>query len=145
MASPRKIEHRGVASVASARSVVVELHAAIDRGAALSALHLFTDDAYFEARGKTLRGTEEVAKFLSDRQAQTERQTFHLIANETVVDNGADEIELRAFLLVHVRRSEGHYRLDRVLDARHILRRTTDSWLIARRTIRPLHPSPALG
>jgi ketosteroid isomerase-like protein len=134
-------EHEKSTDIDAARAVLIEVHAAIDRGEARSALGLFTPDAHFEARGRVLQGTDEIARFLADREQQVDRQTFHLIANESVLSTTADEVELGAFLLVHVRGRDGRYTVDSVLDTRHVLRREATGWLIARRTLRPLHPN----
>lgn len=129
---------RTVAEVAAARAVVVAYHAAIDRGRASTASPLFTEDAYFEVKGKGLRGRDEIAEFLRTREAQTDRHTVHLITSERVERADADEVELSSFVLLYLR-GVGGYTLDRVLDTRHVLRRTTAGWLVAHRTSRPLH------
>jgi ketosteroid isomerase-like protein len=121
------------------RDVVRAYHAAIDRGQAASALPMFTEDAYVEARDAVLRGQEEIGRFLRDRQAQTDRHTAHLITAEFVEHASDTEVETSAFVLVFVRGPQGEYAVDRVLDTRHVLRRTADGWRIARRYSHALH------
>jgi ketosteroid isomerase-like protein len=125
--------------IASARATVVAYHAAIDRSRATAALPLFAEDAHFEAKGEVLQGHAEIGGFLSYREAQRDRHTVHVIANETAEHVGADEVELSAFVLLHVRRPDGGYALERVLDTVHRVRRTDGGWRIARRSSRPLH------
>lgn len=125
--------------IASARAVVVAYHAAIDRGRATAALPLFAENAHFEAKGQVLRGHAEIGRFLNHRESQRDRLTVHVIANETAEHVGADEVELSAFVLLHVRRPNGEYALERVLDTVHRVRRTDGEWCIARRSSRPLH------
>lgn len=130
--------------IASARATVVAYHAAIDRGRASSALPLFTEDARFEAKGTVLRGHREIGEFLHGREAQRDRHTVHVLANETAEQPNPDEVELSAFILLHVRRLDGDYALDRVLDTVHRVRRTTEGWQIAVRTSGPLHDAPVV-
>lgn len=126
-------------TVAAARAVVVAYHAAIDRGRATQGLSLFTEDAEFEAKGTILRGRAEIERFLADRETERDRHTVHVITSEAVRRADPNEIDLSAFVLLYVRRPDGEYALDRVLDTVHLLRRTPEGWRVARRSSKPLH------
>jgi hypothetical protein len=67
-------------SAAACHAVLVEFLAAIDHGHASTALDLFTEDASFTARGQQLRAATRSAGFLTEREAETDRQTVHTIA-----------------------------------------------------------------
>lgn len=54
----------------------------------------FTDDASFAARGQELHGRQAIARFLEERQAETERHTVHALANEIVRSARANQLEL---------------------------------------------------
>lgn len=127
------------------RALVVGYHRDIDSGRATAGIGAFADDAEFEARGRVFRGRGEILDFLSAREADTGRQTVHVLANEVVTasDDGpqGERIELRAMVLLHVRQPDGAYVLDRVLDTVHQLRRLDGEWRITRRTSKPLHPT----
>ncbi len=126
------------------RALVAGYHRDIDSGRATAGIHAFTDDAEFEAHGRIHRGRAEILEFLRSREADTARQTVHVLANELAtgpdVPNG--EIELRAMVLLHVRQPDGTYALDRVLDTVHRLRCIDGEWLVGHRSSRPLHPTP---
>lgn len=121
------------------RALVVGYHLDIDRGRATSGISAFAEDAEFEAKGRVMRGREAILQFFADREKQTERHTVHVIANESVVESRDGQVEIRAFVLLHVRRPDGEYALERVLDTRHTFREAGERWLISRRTSSPLH------
>ncbi|WP_371574635.1 nuclear transport factor 2 family protein [Streptomyces sp. NBC_01314] len=95
--------------------------------------------------GRVFRGRDEILGFLKAREADTGRQTVHVLANEVVTgqDDGSDAkgIELRAMVLLHVRQPDGAYILDRVLNTVHRLRYAGGEWRITHRASRPLHPT----
>lgn len=126
---------------AQCHAVLVDFLAAIDRGRATQALRLFTSDASFDARGRQLRGHEEIRRFLSAREADTDRHTVHLLANEVVRRCTSEELELTALLLLYERRLDGQYQVERVLDTAQTFRRTSDGWRISSRATTPLHPA----
>jgi hypothetical protein len=132
-------------AVSRCRALVVGYHSDIDSGRATAAIIAFADDAEFEAHGRIYRGRAEILGFLSAREADTARQTAHVIANEVVTgqDDESDDsrVELRAMVLLHVRQPDGSYLLDRVLSTVHQFRYSGGEWLITRRTSRPLHPT----
>lgn len=130
-------------AVSSCRAVVAGYHREIDSGRATAGIGAFDEHAEFEAHGRTYRGRAEILEFLTAREANTGRQTVHVLANETVSAPASDEqrIELRAFVLLHVRQPDGAYRLERVLDTVHHLRRADQQWRITRRTSTLLHPA----
>lgn len=136
------ISETSVDDIRAACEVVRGCHAAIDRGQAASALPMFTEDAHFEARGAVLKGQQQIGEFLRNRQAQTDRQTVHLITAELVEQVSATEVEMSAFVLLFLRGPKGDYTVDRVVDTRHVVHKTADGWRIARRYSHPLHPSP---
>lgn len=126
-------------------ALVVGYHRDIDRGRATAGIDVFADDAEFEAHGRVFRGRSEILDFLRAREADTTRQTVHVLANEvTTVQTGGPHgtsVQLQALILLHVRQPEGAYVLDRVLNTTHQFRRTGGKWRIARRASRPLHPT----
>jgi len=61
--------------VAACRATLIDFLSEIDRGHATDALELFTDDASFAARGRQLQGRLAIARFLQERQAETDRHT----------------------------------------------------------------------
>lgn len=126
-------------------AVLVDFLAAIDRGQATEVLELFTHDASLDARGEQFHGRDEIASFLADREAETARQTAHLVANEVVRHADEDKIELTAMLFLHERQPGGQFRLERVLDTTQAFRRTDDGWRICRRTTAPLHAQVTQG
>lgn len=129
---------------AQCHAVLVDFLAAIDRGVATQALELFTPDASFDARGQRLHGHDQIRRFLVAREADSDRHTAHLIANEVVRRCTDDELELTALLLLHERRADGRYHVERVLDTVQVFRRTDDGWRIQHRATTPLHhPQPA--
>jgi hypothetical protein len=132
-------------AVSCCRALVIGYHRDIDSGRATAGISAFADGAEFEARGRVFRGRAEILGFLSAREADTRRQTVHVIANEvpTTQDGDSDvgRAELRATVLLHVRQPDGGYLLDRVLDTVHQFRSSGGEWLITRRTSRPLHPT----
>lgn len=129
---------------AQCHAVLVDFLAAIDRGGATQALELCTPDASFNARGQQLHGHDQIRRFLVDREADSDRHTAHLIANEVVRRCTADELELTALLLLHERGTDGHYHVERVLDTVQVFRRTDDGWRIHHRATTHLHPPPAV-
>jgi len=130
-----------VGEVARCRGLVADYLRAIDSGRATAAIDAFAEDADFEAHGQVFRGHAEIRGFLTRREADTARQTAHVLANEVVTRHDDGGIELRALLLLHVRQPDGSYRLDRVLDTVHQFRNGGGGWRIARRTATPLHPT----
>ena len=128
-------------SAAACHAVLVEFLAAIDHGHASTALDLFTEDASFTARGQELRGREPISRFLAEREAETDRQTIHLIANETAPTNDTREpVTLDAVLVLLVRNGAGQYVIDRVLDTTQQFMPTPAGWRITRRHTTPFHP-----
>ena len=108
-------------AVARCRALVLGYHRDIDGGRATAGIGAFADDAEFEAHGRVFRGRGEILGFLTDREADTQRQTVHVLANGTVTGQDDDRIELCAVVLLHVRQPDGTYRLERVLDTVHQL------------------------
>nr|WP_241266727.1 nuclear transport factor 2 family protein [Streptomyces scabichelini] len=128
--------------------MVVSYHRDIDRGRAAAGISAFADDAEFEAHGRVFRGRDEILGFLKAREANTGRQTVHVLANEVVTgqddeDDGSDDmrVELQTIVLLHVRQPDGTYVLDRVLSTVHRFRHSGGEWRITHRTSRPLHPT----
>ncbi|CAN5619392.1 hypothetical protein BH24ACT15_BH24ACT15_03790 [soil metagenome] len=125
---------------AACHAVLVEFLAAIDHGHASTALNLFTEDASFTARGQQLQGRTAISEFLAQRQAETDRQTAHIIANETTrTDHTHGEITLDAVLVLLVRDEAGNYLTDRVLDTTQQFMPTPAGWRIATRHTTPFH------
>lgn len=124
---------------AACHAVLVAFLAAIDHGQASSTLELFTPDACIDARGHQLCGSDQIEEFLAGRETE-DRHTAHLVGNCVAHVTAADELELTALLFLHERQSEGHWRLERVLDTTQVFRRTRRGWRIHRRTLQPLHP-----
>jgi len=126
-------------------ALVAGYHRDIDSGHATAGIVAFHDDAEFEAHGRTFRGRVEILGFLQARESDIARQTVHVLANKVVTDQDGDgqdnEVGLRAMALVHVRRPDGTYRLERVLDTVHQFRYCDGRWRITRRTSSPLHPA----
>ena len=127
------------AHLQGAHDVVVAYHRSIDVGRATDGLELFTDDAVFQVKGTELIGREAIGRFLTDREAQTDRHTVHVIANPVVTRAGKDEVEISALVLLQVRQPGGHYVTERVLDTVHEVTRRSAGWKIRRRLSRPLH------
>ncbi len=127
----------------TAEEAVLAYHRAIDTGRATAGIEFFTDDAIFQAKGIELVGREAIGGFLAARESQTDRHTVHVMANVSVVRAEADEIELSALILLHVRHADGRYVLERVLDTTHIVTRGSSGWRVHRRFSRPLHAAPA--
>ncbi len=132
-------------AVGQCRALVVSYHRDIDSGRATAGIGAFADDAEFEAHGRVFRGREEILGFLKAREANTGRQTVHVLANEVAAaqDDGSDDerIELQNIVLLHVRQPDGVYVLDRVLNTVHRFRHSGGQWRITHRTSRPLHPT----
>lgn len=124
---------------AECRAVLIELLAAIDHGRATEALGLFTDDASLTARGEQLQGLEAISSFLAQRQAETHRQTVHVIANEIIQQTDDQLLELRATLVLHVRQPDNSYLIERVLESTQTFRATNVGWRISQRDVWPLH------
>ncbi|GAA3999862.1 MULTISPECIES: nuclear transport factor 2 family protein [Streptomyces] len=132
-------------AVGHCRALVVSYHRDIDSGRATTAIGAFADDAEFEAHGKVFRGRDEILGFLKAREANTGRQTVHVLANEVVTgqDDASDDkrVEMQTMVLLHVRQPDGAYVLDRVLNTVHRFRYSRGQWRITQRTSRPLHPT----
>ena len=129
-----------------ATETVLAYHRAIDTGHATDAISLFTDDAVFQAKGTELLGRDAIRVFMTDREAQAERHTVHVVANLVVRRAQDDEVELSALVLLHVRQPDGGYALERVLDTTHVVTRDLSGWKIHRRLSRPLHDAaPTFG
>lgn len=135
---PERI-NRSDDAASQCRAVLVDFLAAIDHGRATQALELFTPDASFAARGQQLHGRDQIAAFLSDREAETERQTAHLIANEVIRRATESELELTALVFLHERSRGGDYEIKRVLDTVQRFRRTAGGWQIYYRSTSPVH------
>lgn len=129
-------------SAAAATETVLAYHRAIDTGHATDAISLFTEGAVFQAKGTELVGREAISGFMTDREAQVERHTVHVVANLMVLRAQDDRVELGALVLLHVRQADGRYELERVLDTTHIVTRDVGGWKIDRRLSRPLHDAP---
>jgi len=128
-------------SAAACHAVLVEFLAAIDHGHASTALDLFTEDASFTARGQQLQGRDAISGFLTEREAETGRQTVHIIVNETArTDDKREALTLDAVLVLLVRNEAGHYVTDRVLDTTQQFVPTQEGWRISRRDTTPFHP-----
>lgn len=80
-------------AVGRCRALVVGYHRDIDSGRAAAGIGAFADDAEFEAHGRVFRGRDEILGFLKAREANSGRQTVHVLANEvvTVQDDGSDD------------------------------------------------------
>jgi uncharacterized protein (TIGR02246 family) len=132
---------RDADSAAACHAVLIEFLAAIDHGHASTALALFTNDASFTARGQQLQGHDAISEFLTERESETDRQTVHVVANETArTDDTHEAVTLEAILILLVRNEAGHYVTDRVLDTTQQFVPTPAGWRIARRDTVPLHP-----
>jgi uncharacterized protein (TIGR02246 family) len=133
------------ANAAACHAVLVEFLAAIDHGHATTALDLFTADASFTARGQQLQGLDAISRFLTEREAETYRQTIHIIANETArTDDTGEAITLDAVLVLLVCNEAGHYLTDRVLDTTQQFVPTPAGWRITSRRTAPFHPPTRL-
>ncbi|MGI8622920.1 MAG: nuclear transport factor 2 family protein [Solirubrobacteraceae bacterium] len=126
---------------ARCRAVLVDFLAAIDHGRATEAVQLFTDDARLTARGERLQGRAAIAGFLAEREAETGRQTVHVIANEITRRLDADHLQLEAVLVLHVRAPDGGYPVERILDTTQTFRHTDAGWQISDRDVSPRHPA----
>jgi uncharacterized protein (TIGR02246 family) len=124
---------------AQCRAVLIRFLAAIDHGRATEALNLFTEDGSLTARGERLQGREAIARFLAQREAETVRQTAHVIANETTESADDERLELRATLIVYVRRSSGGYVVEHILNTVQTFRRVDSDWRIHDRYTWPVH------
>lgn len=120
---------------------VIAYHYDIDRGAATNGLAHFAEDAVFEAHGQRYVGREGIMAFLKHREAQTERQTVHVITGPRFSRAEDGSIFIGALALINVRNVEGQYTVNRVLDMVHRFAETTEGWLIAERRSKPLHRS----
>ena len=129
-------------AVTRSREVVLGYHRDIDAGHATAAIDAFTDDAEFQAHGRLLRGSTEILGFLTAREANTDRKTLHVFANETVTEQGSDAIELRALVVIHVQQPAGHYMVENAVDLVHHLVKTDGEWKISHRHSSRLHPAP---
>ena len=127
------------AGLAACRATLIDFLAAIDRGRATEALDLFTDDASFAARGQQLHGRAAIARFLEEREAEPDRLTVHVLANEVVRSATADELELTTTLLLHEREPDGRYAVHRALHTVQTFRRQPDRWRIQARHTEPIH------
>ncbi|MFI8893515.1 nuclear transport factor 2 family protein [Streptomyces paradoxus] len=132
-------------AVSHCRALLVGYHRDIDSGRATAGIGAFADDAEFEAHGRVFRGRAEILDFLSAREANTGRQTVHVLANEVVTvqddEPGGERVELRTVVLLHVRQPDGAYALDRVLETVHHFSHIGGRWRITRRASAPLHPA----
>nr|WP_243743706.1 nuclear transport factor 2 family protein [Pseudonocardia dioxanivorans] len=126
-------------AVAACSDLVVSYHRAIDTGRATDGISAFAPEAEFTAKGRVMRGHDEILDFLADRERQVDRQTVHVIANEKVLDAIEERVELGALILLYVRGPAGDYVLERVLETRHTFGEFNGTWLITRRTSSPLH------
>lgn len=123
-------------ATAACRAVLVTFLAAIDHGHATTAVNLFTADALFTARGQQLHGRDAISQFLTTREAETDRHTIHVIANETIRGSDANEtITLEAVLILLLRSEAGNYGIDRVFDTTQDFVRTPTGWKIASRDV----------
>jgi hypothetical protein len=133
-------------AVSQCWALVAGYHRHIDSGQATAGIDAFHDDAEFAAHGRIFRGRAEILGFLRARESDVARQTVHVLANTFVTDQDGeghdDQVGLRAMVLLHVRQPDGTYRLERVLDTVHQLRRCDGQWRITRRASTPLHPAP---
>jgi len=142
MTRPTAPDHADAA--AACHAVLVEFLAAIDHGHATSALHLFTEDASLTARGQQLHGRDAISRFLAQREAETARQTAHIIANETArTDDTGEAVTLDAVLVLLVRSGDGQCVTDRVLDTTQQFMPTHTGWRITSRHTAPFHPPVA--
>lgn len=129
-------------SAAACHAVLVDFLAAIDHGHAPTALDLFTPNASFTARGRQLHGRDAINGFLTKREAESDRRTVHIIANQTVrVDETREALTLDAVLILLVRDKVGHYFIDRLLDTTQQFVPTPAGWRISHRDTAPFHPS----
>jgi len=132
-------------SPAACHIVLVEFLAAIDHGHATTALDLFAEDASFTARGQQLQGRDAISEFLTEREAETDRQTVHINANETAsTDDTREAVTLDAVLVLLVRNGAGQYAFDRVLDTTQQFVPTPAGWRITSRHTAPFHPPTQL-
>lgn len=128
-------------SAAACHAVLVEFLAAIDHGHASTALGLFTDAAAFTARGQQLHGRDAISEFLTARETETDRQTVHIVANETArTDDTHEAVTMDAVLVLLERNDAGQYVIDRVLDTTQQFVPTPAGWRITRRETAPFHP-----
>ncbi|MBV1942571.1 nuclear transport factor 2 family protein [Streptomyces sp. BV286] len=128
------------------RALIVGYHRDIDSGRATAGIGTFADDVEFEARGRVVRARDEILGFLKGREADTGRQTVHVLAHEVVTGqddeddgSGRKRVELQAMVVLHVQPPDGAYVLDRVLNTVHRFRHSGGEWRITRRTPRALH------
>lgn len=126
---------------ARCRAVLIRFLAAIDDGRATDGLNLFTEDASLTARGERLQGREAIGRFLAQGEAETERQTAHVIANETAEPADDEHLALRATLILYVRQPSGDYVVERILKTVQTFRRTNSDWQIHDRQVWPVHPA----
>lgn len=125
----------GADAGAACRAVLIDFHAAVDHGRATDALDLFTDDASVDVAGQRMEGREQIASFLARRQAQTDRHTVHVIANDVVREQTADRLVLTAKLQLYERAADGSFALQRIVDTTQTFRLQPDGWRIAERVI----------
>lgn len=128
-------------AAAACHAVLAGFLAAIDHGHASTALDLFTQDAFFTARGQQLHGRDAIGTFLTQREAETGRQTVHIIANETVGTGDTREaVILDAVLVLLARNAADQYVIDRVLDTTQQFVSTPAGWRITSRHTTTFHP-----
>ncbi|MBN9035922.1 MAG: nuclear transport factor 2 family protein [Rhizobiales bacterium] len=114
-------------------------HYDIDRGAATKGIVHFTDDAVFEAQGKRYEGRDGVMSFLTNREAQTDRHTVHVITGPRFSRGDDGSLLVGTIILISVRDAEGQYTISKAVDTVHRFVETRDGWLIASRLSKPLH------
>lgn len=106
--APQPSASAGNTDVTGCHTVLIDFLAAIDHGHATTAVDLFTDDASFAAGGQQLHGRDAISRFLAEREAEIERHTVHLVANEVSRQVTDSEVELDALIVLFVRQPTGY-------------------------------------
>ncbi len=135
--TPQQVTLTSNAAAVGCHTVLIDFLAAIDHGHATTAVDLFTDDASFAARGQQLQGRDAISWFLAEREAETERHTVHVVANEVARQITDNRVELDALIVLLVRQPTG-YSIDRILDTTQVFSWTEAGWRIACRSTRPV-------
>lgn len=126
-------------TLAECLEIITAYHGDIDRGRASAGLDHFTEKAVFEVHGRRLEGRTAIAAFLVDREAQTDRQTVHVVTNAILQNHDDMRPVVSALIMVYLRSPDGSYSLVRILDTIHHMIRSDGDLLIETRKSRPLH------
>lgn len=124
--------------LAECLDVIADYHDLIDRGHALAALQHVAEEVNFAMRGQHMN-RQELEDFLTAREQQTDRLTYHSLIGQRLEASRDGETVVAGRALIYAWNERGFYELERILNVTHVLVRSGDRWLIAKRTSSPLH------